>query len=90
MRNMNVSHGGAVGRMHDTILHEVGPHPRRLNVGDTQVMYFQDDDDGPFWMAAPLRSETKYDQQLGTSKTRNKTKIELLKDLRQSGYDTTK
>ena len=90
MQNMNVSHGGAVGMMHDTVLHEVGPHPRRLNVGDAQVMYFQDDDNGPFWMAAPLQSETKHDQQLGTSKTRNKTKIELLKDLRQSGYDTTK
>jgi hypothetical protein len=45
MRNMNVSHGGSVGMMHDTIIQEVGPHPRTLNVGDKQVMYFVDDDD---------------------------------------------
>jgi hypothetical protein len=34
MRNMNVSHGGSVGMMHDTIIQEVGPHPRKLNVGN--------------------------------------------------------
>jgi hypothetical protein len=32
----------------------------------------------------------KHNRQLGTAKSRAKTKIELLKDLRQSCYDTTK
>jgi hypothetical protein len=90
MRNMNVSHGGSVGKMHDTIILEVGPHPRILNVNDKQVMYFVDEDDGPFWTTPAQRVATKHDRQLGTAKSRAKTKIELLKDLRQSGYDTTK
>ena len=76
--------------MHDTIIQEVGPHPRTLNVGDKQVMYFVDEDDGPFWTTQAQRLGTKHDRQLGTAKSRSKTKIELLKDLRQSGYDTTK
>jgi hypothetical protein len=41
-------------------------------------------------MTLAKQAETKHDQQLGTAKTRNKTKIELLKDLRQSRHDTTK
>jgi hypothetical protein len=45
---------------------------------------------GPFWMTPAQRLETKHDQQLGKAKSRAKTKIELLKELRQSGYDTTK
>jgi hypothetical protein len=49
-----------------------------------------DGDDGPFWMTPALRAETKHDKQLGTVATRNKSKIELLKDLRESGYDTTR
>jgi hypothetical protein len=30
IRNMNVSHEGSVGMMHDTIIREVGLHPRIL------------------------------------------------------------
>ncbi len=78
MRNMNVSHGGSGGMMHDTIIQEVVPHPRTLNVGDKQVMYFVDEDDGPFWTTQAQRLGTKHDRQLGTAKSRSKTKIELL------------
>ncbi len=90
MQNMNVSHGGVVGMMHDTVIQEIGAHPSILRVGEKQVMYFLVGDDGPFWMTPALRAETKHDKQLGTAKTRNKLKIELLKDLRESGYDTTR
>jgi hypothetical protein len=41
-------------------------------------------------MTPAQRLETKHDRQLGTAKSRAKTKIELLKELCQSGYDTTK
>jgi hypothetical protein len=41
-------------------------------------------------MTLAKQAETKHGRQLGTAKTRNKTKIEQLKDLRQSGHDTTK
>jgi hypothetical protein len=39
MRNMNVSHGRSAEMMHATIIHEVGPHPRILHVGDNQEMH---------------------------------------------------
>ena len=90
IRSMNGSHGGSVGMMHDTRIREVGLHPRILQVGEKQVMHFIEGADGPFWMTPAQRLETKHDQQLGTAKSRAKTKIELLKELRQSGYDTTK
>jgi hypothetical protein len=87
---MNVSHGGSVGMMHDMIIQEVGLHPRILQVGDKQVMHFVEGADGPFWMMPAQRLETKHNGQLGTAKSRPKTKIKLLKELHQSGYDTTK
>jgi hypothetical protein len=90
MRNMNVSHGRSAEMMHATIIHEVGPHPRILHVGDNQEMHFVEGDNGPFWMTLAKQAETKHDRHLGIAKTRNKTKIELLKDLWQSGHDTTK
>jgi hypothetical protein len=90
MRNMNVSHGGSAEIMHATIIHEVGPHPRILHVGDNQEKHFVKGDNGPFWMTLAKQAEMKHDRQLGTAKTRNKTKIELLKDLLQSGHDTRK
>jgi hypothetical protein len=84
-------HGGSVGMMHDTIIREVGLHPRIvLEVGNKQVMYFNDSIDGPFWMTSAQRLETKHNQQLGTARSRSKTKIELRKELWQFGYDTTK
>ena len=50
-------------------------------------LYFVEGNNGPFWMTLAQQAEMNYDRQLGTAKTRNnKTKIELLKDLRQSGY----
>jgi hypothetical protein len=87
---MNVSHGGSVGRMHNTILQKVGLHPSILEAGDQQVMHFIEGADVPFWMTPAQKVETKDDRQLGTAKSRANNKIELLRELRQSGYDTTK
>jgi hypothetical protein len=53
-------------------------------------MHFVEGNNGPFWMTLAKQAKTKHDWQLGTAKTRNKTKIELLQDLGQSGHDTTK
>jgi hypothetical protein len=76
--------------MHDTIPQEVRLHPRILEVGDQQVMHYIEGADGPFWMTPAQKLETKHDQHLGTAKSRAKTKLELLRELRQSGYNTTK
>jgi hypothetical protein len=85
---MNVLHRRSVGMMHDTIIREVGLHPRILQVGNKQVMNFIEGTNGPSWMTPAQKLDTKHDGQLGTAKSRAKTKIELLKELRQSGYCT--
>jgi hypothetical protein len=60
MRNMNVSHGGSAEMMHATIIHEVGPNPRILHVGDNQEMHFVEGDNGPLW-EYPLLANDGYD-----------------------------
>jgi hypothetical protein len=89
MQNMNVSQGGVGGMLHDTIIQEVAPHLRILDMGKEQVMYFLEGNDGPVWMTLTLGAETKHGRQLGTAKSRAKTKIELLKEMQQSGYYMT-
>jgi len=46
--NMNVSYGGAVTTMHNTVIREVGTHTPTLNVGNVQTMVFKEHDAGPF------------------------------------------
>jgi hypothetical protein len=87
IQNMNVLNGGSVRMMHDTIIQEVGLHQRILQVGNKQAMHLIKGADSPFWMMPAQRLETKH---LRTAKSRAKTKIKLLKELRQSGYNTTK
>jgi len=62
--NMNVSYGGVVSTMHDTILKEIGPFTPSLSVGSTQKMNFVDTDDGPFWLDDDIRSSSKFDVML--------------------------
>jgi hypothetical protein len=87
---MNILQGGSVRMVHDTIIQEVGLHPRILHVSNKPVTNFIEDAGGPFWMMPAQIFETKHNRQLGTAKLRAQTKIELLKELRQSGYEITK
>ena len=87
--NMNVTCGGSTLKMHDTVITEVGPHVRLFDVGETQRMYFTNDDDGPFWMNDEEKANRKFDKILQGSKVKEKTKAQLLVDLRSKGVDTT-
>jgi hypothetical protein len=73
--NINAGFGGKKPTMHDTKLHEVGPHQPRLreldlpflSIGDTQSLIFPaqeaaQDATGPFWMSLPQRREGREDQ----------------------------
>jgi hypothetical protein len=64
--NMNAGNGGKKPTMHNTKLHEVGPHRPRLcelnspslAIGDTQSLIFAspdaaEDATGPFWLSSP-------------------------------------
>lgn len=46
--NMNISYGGAVSNMYDTISSESGQYTPTLDVGAEQSMVFCKTDDGPF------------------------------------------
>ena len=87
--NMNISFGGAVHQMSDTSVTEVGQYSSLLKVGDLQILSFTDGDDGPFWMNDAERLETKDDVVTSEVITKQKTKTELLIELRQKGVDTT-
>ena len=75
--------------MHDSIIQEVGPFQSELKVGDNQKMVYTKHVKGPFWMTPINRLKTKYDLVQDGSIKKDKTKIELLIDLRKKGVDTT-
>ena len=81
--------GEAVDTMHDTIIQEVGTFPSLLKVGDNQKMVYSKYDKGLFWVKPIERLKTKYDLIQDGSIIKDKTKIELLIDLRKIGVDTT-
>ena len=88
--NMNLSYGGAVIKMRNTKIMELGPYDSILNIGDAQNMHFSPHDNGPFWMRPIDRIAKKYDKILSYEIVREKTKIELLIELRRAGVDTQK
>ena len=75
--------------MRDTSVTEVGQYSSLLKVGDLQILSFADGDEGPFWMNDTERLETKDDVVTSEVITKQKTKTELLIELRQKGVDTT-
>ena len=86
---MNVSFGGK-NKTRDTTVQEVGTYHPTLQVGSVQKMHFVNQDEGPFWLTEQQRQQQKYNQPLGTQTEKEKTKAELLVDVRMSGFDTSK
>ena len=76
--------------MHSTAIEEIGPFTASLTIGDTQEMTLTEANSGPFWMSDEERISSKYDIIREGNVSRSRTKVELLKDLRRDGYDTTK
>jgi hypothetical protein len=100
--NMNAGFGGKRPTMHDTTLHEVGPHGARLcelnlpllSIGDSQCLVFPsqeaaEDTTGPYWLSVPQRRAMRVDRIKGRIK-RQKTVLDLLKEVQASGFDTMK
>ena len=87
---LNVSYGGGSPTMHDTVVEDFGMFPSILSLGDTQQLSFQESDIGAFWMDAEARLNSKFDTNIGGTSCRDRTKAELLRDLRIKGFDTTK
>ena len=87
--NMNVSYGGCAANMRDTLIKDVGIYNHSINIGDTQKMTFREEDYGPFWMDILEANNSKNDITTPEVITKERNKIELLKELRISGADTT-
>jgi len=55
MSKMSKLYGGKQPRMWNTVITKeqgfLGPYGAKLNVGDTQRMYFSAEDPGPFWLS---------------------------------------
>ena len=54
----------------------------KLTVGDGQHLYFKENDEGPFYLSEDKRSEYKVDFDTGTVQTREKTKREMMEELK--------
>ena len=89
VNNMNISYGGVVNTMHDSVIKELGPYQSLLKIGDVQKMIFTKHDRGPFWLTSLQCIKSKYDSVQDTKIKKDKTKIELLIELRKKGVDTT-
>ena len=91
-KGMNIDWGGAVAKMHDTVVESVGPftHPHCLQPGSTQCMIYTEEDRGPFsYKQSPLTDEQretmKYDRvNPDETKKHNITKQELVNQLVQN------
>ena len=82
--NMNKEFGGKQARMRPTLLTDecLGPTPR-FNPLETQYMVFREGDDGPFWLSAQEREQSRVARPTDIRKKRDKTNKELEEDLRQ-------
>ena len=88
-KDMNREYGGAQRCMRDSTITNgcLGQHNPKLAVGDIQRMVFTEDDVGPFWMTPEQRELTKYDRPTGASKTFNKKRSELIRDLKRADVE---
>ena len=88
VEKMSKSYGGRAQRkMCETMIKQsqgyLGPHSPKLQVGDVQSMVFSAPDSGPFWMTAVQRADTSHDRILDEPTTREFTKDELLRALKE-------
>lgn len=79
--NMSVYWGGQQPSMHATTIHELGPYPSTLQIGDIQQMIFTKSDKGPFYVDQPLKQ--KHPKDTGKHKKLDKTKNDLLGELKK-------
>ncbi len=78
--------------MRDTVMVKcegyLGPFNPKLQVGDTQRIFFQPEDVGPFWMTNQERERKHHDFIKPGMKLVKRTKKELIQLLKDKGIDT--
>ena len=83
---MSVRFGGRQLNLRKTIIQDVGTYHRVLNIGDEQCMDFMEGDQGPFYMSPEEQARRKYNTPTGRVKIIQKTKKQLLEELKGKGF----
>ena len=83
---MNMFWGGKQGNLRKTKIKELGPYHSILSVGDEQSMNFTEDDFGNFYLSTAEKTWRKYAITLDERKKRDRTKGEILFDLKAKGF----
>ena len=66
-------------------IREIGPYQILLDVGDEQVMDFQEGDEGPFYLPDNHQINRKYDRKTGKCKIVTKTKKNIKRRIEDEG-----
>ncbi len=82
---MSVRFGDKKGKLRKTKTEDVGTYERVLNVGDFQLMNFEENDNGPFYLNPKEQTRRKYDRLTGRV-GKNKAKKQLLEELKGKGF----
>ena len=77
--------GGKKTKMHSTIIKELGPFDVTHLTGQEPSMQFSEND-GPFYLSPEDRFQNKNEVPTGQQVTRQKTKPELMSDLKRAGF----
>ena len=83
---MNKKWGGRKIEMRDTVVPENGLYGATHLVWSVQRMHFQEEDEGSFDLSLQHRHMKKYPIRTGVFKIRQKTREELLRELKQKGF----
>ena len=69
-----------------TTVTEVGEYSPTYHVGQEQCLQFKDTDEGPYYLSPTKRHDQKYDRETGEVRTRERTRMELVQDLKRKGF----
>ena len=68
--------------MRETVVPELGPHTPTHHIGQRQSMQFEEADEGPFYLTPDQRINQKHPVVTEEVKARQKTKVEILTELK--------
>ena len=69
--------------MRDTIIRDIGTYERKLDVGDIQITFFLEGNEGPFYPPPQERTRRNNDQPTGKIKRITKSKKQLMTELKE-------
>ena len=87
---MDISYSGQESHIRNTIITEIGTYEQQLPIGIIYTTPLVDTDAGTFWLNEASRFAEKYGMYLEIMNAREKTKAQMIIELRSIGVDTTR